>query len=150
MILAGIELSRRRYKYVVTDQRVIITHDGLWKKSSRELSYSRISDIVVEKGGLGRILDYGNVNIITSSGLGTGQDYAMAGGGVGASIGPVTGGVAAGGGKSVSTPRSREPYMLYMIPSPEKVAGIISERVRASESAPILERIARRLEERED
>jgi len=143
-ILAA-ELHRRAHRFLVTERSIILEYRGL-KSSRREILYSRITDIVLEKGWLGRIFKFGNIIPVTGSGLGTGEDMSGVMAGVGAGKG-VGGGIAVAGGRMVSVPRTRSYYMLFAVPHPEKVYDTIIEAMRGSEEAPYLKKILEELRE---
>jgi len=140
------ELHRRAHKYIITDRRVIFEYNGLLKKIRRDLVYSRISDIILEKGLLGKLFNFGNLIPVSQPGLGLGNDmsFVTLGGSVGK--GPRAG-IAVTGGKSVKVPRSRSFYTLYGIPNPEEVYDMIVEAVKASEEAPYLKKILDKMEQ---
>ena len=144
--IIGAEFHRRAHRYIITDRGLIIEYHGL-KTVRREILYSRISDLVLEKGLLGRIFNYGNIVPISSSGLGLGEDTAHVGVGVGAAKG-VGAGVIVAGGRGVKVARTRSYYMLYGVPNPERVYEVITEAIRGTEEAPYLKRILETLEKK--
>ena len=113
--ILGTEMHRRSHRYYITNWRLIMEsgHLGVHR---RTLLYKNINDLIVEQSLLGRIFNFGSINPITASGLGLGDDFSMVGGavGVGVSLG-------AGGGKTVSTPRSRSYHQLMGVPDPEGI-----------------------------
>ncbi len=137
--VVSVELHRRAHRFLVTERGIVIEYRGV-KHIRRELLYSRITDLVMEKGGLGKIFGFGNIIPLTASGIGTGEDVSGVMAGVGAGKG-VAGGVAVAGGRTVSVPRTRSYYMLYAVPHPEKVYDVIVEAMRGSEEAPYLKKI---------
>ena len=144
--LLGVELKRRRHLYIVTDRRIKTVFKGLFKEVERDIVYTRLSDVVVEKGLLGKILGFGNVYIISQASLGMGADIAGVAVGAGGSAGPAGVGVAVGGGRSVNVPRSRSQYVLYGVPHPERVSSLIVEAMKSSEEAPYLQKILEKLD----
>ena len=56
----------RNEQYVVTNYRVIHIH-GVLRKEVRDSSLEKVNDIVTTQSVLGRLLDYGNLDILTSS-----------------------------------------------------------------------------------
>jgi uncharacterized membrane protein YdbT with pleckstrin-like domain len=56
----------RNEQYVVTNYRVIHIH-GVLRKTVRDSSLEKVNDIVTNQSVLGRLLDYGNLDILTSS-----------------------------------------------------------------------------------
>ncbi len=144
--IVRVDFKRRRHVYIVTDRRIITEYKGLFKSSRRDIVYSRLTDIVTEKGFLGKLFNFGNVYIVTQSGMGLGADYSALTVGAGTTAGPVAGGAAVTGGKSVNVPESRPQYVLYAVPHPEDVAGIIADALKASEEAPYLRKIVEKLD----
>ncbi len=137
--IIGVELHRRAHRYIITDRGIIMEYRGL-RTLRREILYSNITDIVLEKGILGKIFNFGNIIPITASGLGLGEDSSHVA--VGAAVGKtVTVGGAVIGGRGVNVPRTRSFFMLYAVPKPEEVYNIIIEAMRASEEAPYLRKI---------
>jgi uncharacterized membrane protein YdbT with pleckstrin-like domain len=53
-------------RYIVTNFRLIHIH-GVLRKDVRDSSLEKVNDIVTTQSILGRILDYGNLDILTSS-----------------------------------------------------------------------------------
>ncbi len=141
------ELHRRAHVYYIMDRGIVMEYRGLTKTVRREVLYSQITDIVLEKGLLGKIFGFGNVIPITGSGLGLGADTANVGVAVGGGKG-VKGGVIVMGGKGVNVPRSRTFLMLYAVPKPEDAYNAIVEAMRESEEAPYLKKILKAIEEK--
>ena len=143
------DLYRRGHEYILTNYR-IITRLGFLGHKERDLLYSKITDVILEQGFLGRILNYGTIIPLTPSGLGTGEDLAKVAVGVGAAkktpAGEIGTGVAVEGGKTVTVPRGRSSYILYGIPNPEKIKRIIDEQRIKKEEAPYLQRTVELLE----
>ena len=138
--LIVIDLHRRAHKYVITDRRIIFAYRGLLKTVRRDLVYSRISDLILEKSFLGKLFNFGNIIPITSSGIGSGEDISATAVGVEGGKG-VKAGAAVIAGRGVKVPRSRSFYILYNIPNPERVYDIIISTVKASEEAPYLRKL---------
>ncbi|RLG41175.1 MAG: hypothetical protein DRN78_04580 [Thermoproteota archaeon] len=78
--------------------------------------------MVVDISLLGRLFNFGTVIPLTASGLGVGQDLALAGTSVKVSRFEV--GVA--GGRGINVPRARTFLALYGVPDPENVSATIS------------------------
>lgn len=144
--IVRVDFKRRRHVYIVTDRRIITEYKGLFKSSRRDIVYSRLTDIVTEKGFLGKLFNFGNVYIVTQSGMGLGSDFSALTVGAGTSAGPVAGGAAVTGGKSVNVPESRPQYVLYAVPNPEDIASMIADALKASEEAPYLKKIVEKLD----
>ncbi len=138
------ELHRRAHVYLVTDRGIVMEYRGL-RSRRREILYSRITDLVMEKPLLGKIFGFGNIVPITGSGMGLGEDESAVITGVGAGRGAAAG-VAVAGSRSVSVPRARTFYMLYAVPKPDRVYDIIVEAMRGTEEAPYLKKILETLE----
>lgn len=141
------ELHRRAHVYYITDRGIVMEYRGLTKTVRREVLYSQITDIVLEKGLLGKLFGFGNVIPITGSGLGLGADTANVGVAVGGGKG-VKGGVIVMGGRGVNVPRSRTFLMLYGVPKPEEAYNAIVEAMREAEEAPYLKKILKAIEEK--
>jgi len=120
----SVDLYRRGHHYYVTNKRVVMERRFL-TVSVRELPISKINDVVVEISLLGRLFNFGTVIPLTASGLGVGEDLALAGSSLRVSRFEV--GVA--GGRGVNVPRARTSLALYGIPDPEKVSGLLSSLV---------------------
>ncbi len=119
--LSTIDLYRRAHHYYVTNKRIVTELRFLVVKS-RELPISKINDLVVEVPILGRLFGFGHVIPLTASGLGVGQDLALAG----TSIKVHRFDVGIAGGRTVTVPRTRTFLSLYGVPDPERVASVIS------------------------
>ncbi len=142
----AVEIHRRAHKYIITDRRIIFEYKGLFKKIRRDLVYSRVSDIILEKGALGKLFNFGNLIPVSQPGLGLGSDmsFVTLGGSVGKDV---RAGFAVTGGRSVKVPRSRSFYMLYGVPRPERVYDMIVEAIKASEEAPYLKKILDKMDQ---
>lgn len=112
----GTEIWRRRHRYYITDLRIVT--ECLGKR--REVFYDRIVDLILEGSLLGRIFNFGSVTPLTGSGIGTGMDISLIGTSMSKSLKGKMLGVMFGGGKTISTPRARSPYILYGIPNPKR------------------------------
>lgn len=145
--IIGVELHRRAHRYIITDRGLIMEYRGL-RIVRREILYSNITDIVMEKGLLGRIFNFGNIIPITASGLGLGEDSSHIAVGTAAGKGIMVGGAVVGG-RGVKVPRTRSFYMLYAVPKPEEAYNIIVETMRAAEEAPYLRKILDTLKRRQ-
>lgn len=141
------DVYRRKFDFYITDQRIIIELNFISHKR-REILYSKISDLVVERGWLGRIFKYGSVIPITESGFGLGEDISavtVAGAGSPLLKGPKVG-VAVSGGRTVSVPRGRSFYVLFGVRNPNVVSEMISQLIHGYEEAPYLKKIAAGIE----
>lgn len=145
--IIGIDLHRRAHKYIITDRRIIFLYNGLFKKTRRDIIYSRISDLIMEKSFLGKIFNFGNIIPISQASMGMGEDLSAltVGGGVGGKGVGVGGAVT--GARGVNVPRSRSFYILYGVPRPEKIYDAIIEGFKSSEEAPYLKKILEKMEE---
>ncbi len=132
-----IDIHRRAHKYIITDRRIIFVYNGLLRKTRRDVVYSRIADLILEKGFFGKIFNFGNILPLSQSGLGLGEDLAALTAGVGGGKGAVAG-VAVTGGRTVKVPRSRSFYILYGVPKPEELYDLMVSAMKASEEAPYL------------
>jgi uncharacterized membrane protein YdbT with pleckstrin-like domain len=59
-------------KYIVTNRRVIQI-EGILDKHVIDSSLEKVNDVVLRQSALGRILDYGNIEILTGSEIGVNQ-----------------------------------------------------------------------------
>ena len=137
------DVYRRKFDFYITDHRVIIELSFISQKR-REIPYSKISDLVVERGWLGRAVNYGTVIPISESGFGLGEDISAVT--VGATGSPLPKGpkvtTAVSGGRTISVPRGRSFYVLFGVRNPEAVSEMISQQIHAYEEAPYLKKIA--------
>ena len=115
------DIYRRSHNYYVTSKRIIMEKRFI-TVNVRELPISKINDVVVDVSLLGRLFNFGTVIPLTASGLGVGQDLALAGTSVKVSRFEV--GVA--GGRGINVPRARTFLTLYGVPDPENVSATIS------------------------
>lgn len=130
--VAGVEIFRRGHRYYLTTDR-IVARFGTLRRSERITLYSKIDDLMLQKGLLGSIFNFGTVIPITSSGLGMGQDMAIAGAGVGAGKAGAGAGLFAAGGKAKNVPRELSLYVLYRVKRPEAARDLILEEMSARE-----------------
>ena len=137
-----VDVYRRKFSFYITDQRIVIELNFFGEKR-RELSYSKISDLIVERSFLGRLLNYGSIIPISESGLGLGEDFSAASVGASGKLpkGPKVGG-AVTGGRTVSVPRGRSFYVIFGVPNPYRVSDMISQLIRGYEETPYLKKIA--------
>ena len=144
--LIAVEIHRRSHNYIVTNRRIILEYKSPFKHERRDVLYSRLQDIVLEKSALGKLFNFGDIIPITASGIGTGEDSAAVsvGGGIVRGIGV---GVAISGIRGVKVPRSRSYYILYGVPNPERVYDKIIEGIKSSEEAPYLRKILEELKD---
>ncbi len=59
----------RSEQYIVTNRRVMEVR-GIYRKYVSDSSLEKVNDVVMEQSALGRLLDYGDVRIITGSDIG--------------------------------------------------------------------------------
>ncbi len=145
-----VDVYRRSHRYILTNYR-IITELGFLGKKTRDVFYNKITDVVVEKGGLGDIFNFGNVIPTTASGIGTGEDTASVtvGGGAakGTPVGTIGAGLAIGGEKGVTVARGRSSYILYGVPDPENVRLVLLENIKNAVEAYKLDKVIDLLED---
>ncbi len=144
------DIYRRSHEYILTNIRIIATLGFLGLKT-RDVFYSKITDVFMQQDMLGKMFNYGTIIPITPAGIGTGVDAAKVEVGVGGAkkvpAGPtVGGGVAIEGEKAVMVPRGRSSFVLYGVPNPSQVRKIVLENIVAKEEAPYLERTVELLE----
>jgi membrane protein YdbS with pleckstrin-like domain len=130
--IAGSEVYRRGHRYFITNKRVI-SRFGVLRRSERMVLYSKIDDLLTQKGGFGGLFNFGTVIPITSSGIGTGQDSAHGGAMVGGGKMGLGAGMFAGGSKSQTVPRALAAYVVFKVSNPEEVAQIIIENMEKRE-----------------
>jgi len=131
--VVGVEVFRRGHRYYLTTHR-IVSRFGSLKVSERSLLYSKIDDLILQQGLVGAVFNFGTLIPITSSGLGMGQDMAVAGLGVGAGK-RLGASLLAAGGKMKNVPRELSIYVLYRVPWPEEARDVILELMQERERA---------------
>jgi membrane protein YdbS with pleckstrin-like domain len=129
---AGVELFRRGHRYYLTTHRVVARFGTLFK-SERVTLYGKIDDLMLQKGVLGSLFNFGTVIPLTANGLGMGQDLAFAGAGVGGGRAGIGAGLFAAGGKAKNVPRELSIYVLYRIKRPEYARDLILAEMNARE-----------------
>ncbi|PTD94554.1 hypothetical protein C9439_01690 [archaeon SCG-AAA382B04] len=151
--LIGLALSdvyRISHKFYITNYR-LITEIGFLKNEKRTLLYSKINDLVFQKPPLGKIFNFGTIIPITGSGFGLGEDFSMAGAGVGGSAeegkASVGGGIGFGGGKTIQNPRARSPYVLFGVTNPQDLYDEIIGYMHSMEEGHHLQKISNDIEE---
>jgi len=130
--MAGVELFRRGHRYYLTSHRIVARFGNLGV-SERATLYSKIDDLLLQKTVLGRIFSFGTVIPVTSTGLGMGQDMAIAGVAAGAGKGGASAGLFAAGAKAKNVPRELSFYVLYRVPRPEDARTLILEEMTERE-----------------
>lgn len=136
------DVYRRSHRYYLTTFR-IITKLGFFGSSTRQVPYSKVTDLNTKSGLLGNIFNYGSVIHATASSLGTGSDEASVKVGIGGGASEDVKGTEAGmgvgasveGGRGVTVPRSRSYFILFGIPRPKEIEKLISKKMREKESA---------------
>jgi len=130
--MVAVEIFRHGHRYYLTSKR-IVARFGILKVMERSTLYSKIDDLILQKGVLGGMLNFGTVIPITSSGLGMGQDMAMGGAAVGGGKGGIGAGLFAAGGKAKNVPRALSIYVLFKIKNPEEARNLILQEMQARE-----------------
>ncbi len=130
--VVGVEIFRRGHRYYLTTHR-IVARFGALKITERSTLYSKIDDLMLQKGMLGKIFNFGTVIPITSTGLGMGQDMAIAGAAAGGGKGGAGAGFFAAGAKGKNVPRELSIYVLYRIKNPERARDVALEEMSARE-----------------
>ncbi|MGQ9719558.1 MAG: hypothetical protein ACUVWK_06970 [Nitrososphaerales archaeon] len=143
------EFYRRGHTFYITNLRIISELSFLSYKK-REMVHGKIVDLVLTKGLLGRLFNYGTIFPITASGFGLGEDLAAVTAGMGVAKKGIGGGVAISGGRNVSVPRGRSSYVLFGIRRPDEVYMKISEYIHGYEEAPYLKKILEELKSKKD
>ena len=120
--IIGANLYRKSHKYFITNFRIITRFSGLFSTKERDLIYSKIDDMIIYQGILGRLFNFGTIIPISASGIGTGSDqvFMLTGMEQKLPIGPTIK-VSLGGGKSVTVPRAPSFYALYGVPEPDEL-----------------------------
>jgi uncharacterized membrane protein YdbT with pleckstrin-like domain len=80
LIFGSIVLDYLRWnntQYIVTDRRVIQT-EGVFNKSVIDSSLDKINDVALTQSWLGRILDFGDVEVLTASEIGVNRMDSIA------------------------------------------------------------------------
>lgn len=78
--------TQRSYSYAITTQAVILQQDFMMSRSRRRFLYSNVQEINVRQGAIGKMLNFGSVIPMTSTGLGL--EESTTGVAAGASLGP--------------------------------------------------------------
>lgn len=147
--VAGLVLTdwyRRSFTYYITNLRILLTNDFLLTKDERIIRHNHIEDLKLEQGMIGRIFDFGNVNPLTGSGIGTGSDDSIAVVGAGKNVEGVNLSAAGGSKRSVTKARASPTDTLYGVPDPSKVRTLISQYIEDSTGVEHLKRIEDLLE----
>lgn len=134
-------MYRNAHTYYITSERIISEYKFLREKS-REINYQYITDVVVEKGIIGRIFNVGVIIPISTAGLGLGGEIAAISGKIDlkqASLGVVA-------GKSIVIPKGRSPNVLFGVKDPMKVKEIISKEISKHSESGLLSKISENLE----
>ncbi len=144
------EVYRKSHEYYVTNYR-IVARLGFLGLSEREIFYSKITEIFVKQGILGKVFNYGSLIPVTASGIGTGEDAAQVsvGGGITKSLPlapKIGGGLVITGEKAVRVPRGRSSFILYGVPKPDEIKSIIDEQLKSAEPQHYLKRQVELLE----
>ena len=143
------ELYRRGHEYILTNYR-IIARLGFLGLVERDIFYSRITDVFLQQGLLGRIFGYGSIIPITAAGIGTGDDSASVITGIGGSEKiahqEIGAGIAIQGEKRVRVPRGRSSFILYGVANPGEIQKIIAEYIHKKEPTTYLEKTVKLLE----
>ncbi|MBI2568471.1 MAG: PH domain-containing protein [Candidatus Schekmanbacteria bacterium] len=131
--VVGCEIFRRGHRYYVTSHR-IIARFGRLRLSERNTFFSKIDDLLLSRSLFGRLVGFGTVIPVTATGIGMGQDLAVAGVDVRGGSRLAGAGLFAAGGKTVNVPRELSMYVLYKIPAPERVRNLIIEQMHRREA----------------
>ena len=123
---------------------------GIFGAHEREILYSKIEDLILQQGFLGKLLNYGTIIPTAASGLGTGVDASRvsAGAGVGAGKGGIGAGagITVGGERGVVAPRGRSWFILYGVPDPQRIYDLIFSQMHEREAAQYLQKQVELLE----
>ena len=125
LVLLYAEGFRRSIKYYIKKGGVTIS-GGLVRRQEVFYPYTQISNAVVEKGILARLLGYGTVILVSTGGWGNEMYTRAVGGGV---VGGHNIGVGVGYARTLQEV-SRDPLKcLYGVPKPEEVAREIESKL---------------------
>ena len=82
-------MYQRAFTYVITDKQVYLKKEFLMfiDANSHAISLTKIENLKVERGLIGRILGYGSLHVITASGMGLQQESMSIGVGTVAEVG---------------------------------------------------------------
>jgi len=84
-------IYRRSFKYAITDRRIHISKKFLYfDTSTHGMTFNKIENIKVEPPLIGRIFGFGNVHVVTASGLGLREDESGIGGGLASEVDPTS------------------------------------------------------------
>jgi len=122
LALLCVEVYRRSLRYELTGTAVIIRW-GLLSRSERTILLDRVTDVVVVRPALGRLLGYGHVLPLTPSQLGTGERASAIAVGAGAPRTPL--GAIVGGLRSVRELRVDPHNSLYGVKRPEELRDML-------------------------
>ena len=134
-------MYKNAHTYYITTDRIISEYKFIREKI-REISYQYITDLVVEKGVIGRILNVGTIIPISTAGLGLGGEIAAISGKMDAkqlSLGVIA-------GTNIVIPRGRSPNVLFGVKDPMKIKEIISREMAKHSESGILTKISENLE----
>lgn len=131
--IVAVEIYRSSHTYILTNKR-LIARFGILAKRERDLLYSRITDIVVHQGLLGRIFNFGTVIPISPGGIGGVLNSAARKIDQRNADGSTTKvrsmRIKLERGKTVSIPRGINFYILWGVPNPSEKRNIIVENLQ--------------------
>lgn len=79
-------LYQRAFQYAITDRRIYIRKQFLYfDTSAHGISFGNIENLKVDPSIIGRVLGFGNVHVVTASGIGLREDETGIGAGLAAS-----------------------------------------------------------------
>jgi hypothetical protein len=139
--LALSNMYKNAHTYYITTDRIISEYKFIREKT-REISYQYITDLVVEKGVIGRILNVGTIIPVSTAGLGLGGEIAAISG----KIDVKQTGLGVIAGTNVVMPKGRSPNVLFGVKDPMKVKEIISKEMAKHSESGILTKISENLE----
>ncbi|MCS7366987.1 MAG: PH domain-containing protein [archaeon YNP-WB-062] len=139
--LALSNMYKNAHTYYITTDRIIAEYKFIREKT-REISYQYITDLVVEKGVIGRILNVGTIIPVSTAGLGLGGEIAAISG----KIDVKQTGLGVIAGTNVVMPKGRSPNVLFGVKDPMKIKEIISNEMAKHSESGILTKISENLE----
>lgn len=143
--LSLVEMYRKGHTYYITNQRIITELKFITQKQ-KEFSYSKLNELIVKQGIIGRIFNIGTIIPITATSLGLGEDITATGIGATTNVKGIKIGGGIAGGKTVIVPRGRSAYTLFGVKNPIKIKELISKHAWQQEETPILRKIAEDIE----
>jgi len=101
------EVYRRSHRYIVTNVRLYL-RSGVISCNERILPLSKVNDLALIQGWLGKLLNYGTLIPLTASGMGLGSNYALlAGSTIQRCPSSLAVGITIAGGRNIQVPKPK-------------------------------------------